>query len=332
MTHNTITKNLAKPESAPHPEAKASDAATAVIERLVPVAGYPFAYDCNPEWIPIFDLQIELIREDIERARSEDKQIVYLSCPISPRGGGNISTNVEIARSTQHRIHERWGNRLWVLNPVMYQMESKGGAGLMNRHASVLGVPLPKVAPSGGDYLRMWTKVLVEETLPRLISKEPHLGPHLGSKFDAFYFLGPSDVHHFFTQGQNIPLTEAIEKYLAQRFTMDADFRDSYSEYPALEWGKPAKDQSPDELKARDAWEVRRKDFFRFYALRAGVNYSLGSHDEWNILVEVNRRRAAVKDRNGFPGVGDLMSAWFEGRQVPPGAAETSTQKGYDVS
>jgi len=303
-----------------------------VIKGLVPVEGYPFVYDCNPEWIPIFDLQIELIREDIERARSEDKMIVYLSCPISPRGGGNAPTNVEIARATQVNMHARWGNRLWVLNPAVYQMESKSGAGLMNRHANQLDVSLPSTPPSGGDYMRMWCKVLIEESLPKLVSKVPSSGPHFGSKFDAFYFLGPSDVHHFFTQGQSVQLTDTIEKYFAQRFAIDCDFRDIYSEHPTLEWGKPAGEQSAAEQAARDTWELRRKEFVRFYALRAGVNYSLGSHDEWNIMVEINRHRTANKDKNGFPCIGDLLSAWFEGRQVPPGSSEAITVKGYDTS
>ncbi|MEQ1934775.1 MAG: hypothetical protein ABL962_13020, partial [Fimbriimonadaceae bacterium] len=301
-------------------------------ERIHPVEDYPFLFDCNPEWIAIFDEQIQLIREDIHRARSEDKQIVYLSCPISPRGGGNSPTNVEIARATQHRLHSRWGNRLWVLNPAMYQMESKGGAGLMNRHAKKLRVPLPETPPLGGDYMRMWSKVLIEETLPLLVKKDPYPGPHFGRCFDAYYFLGPSDVHHFFTQGMDVPLTEVIEKYFAQRFAVDADFRDQYSDRPVIDWGKPSKEQSRADQDDRDAWEAKRKDFFRFYALRAGVNYSLGSHDEWNILVEINRKRVADRDKNGFPNVGELMSAWFDGCQVPPGAVETRTQAGYDVS
>lgn len=296
------------------------------------VTDYPFVYDWSLEWAPIFDEQIELIREDIHRARSEDKLVVYLSCPISSRGGGNAPTNVEIARATQIQILSRWGHRLWILNPAMYQMESKGGAGLMNRHAKKLAVPLPKDPPSGSDYMRMWSKVLIEETLPKLVSEDPHPGPHFGSHFDGYYFLGPSDVHSFFTQGQNIALTDAIEKFFAQKVALDPDFRDEFSDRPIIDWGKPRKEQISGDLDAREAWEAKRKEFFRFYALRASVNYSLGSHDEWNILVEVNRHRVAVRDKNGLPAVGDLLAAWFDGRQVPLGAAETVTHLGYDQS
>ncbi|MFE7842665.1 hypothetical protein ACFU53_43345 [Streptomyces sp. NPDC057474] len=39
-------------------------------------------------------------------------------------------------------------------------------------------------------------------------------------------------------------------------------------------------------------WEARRKESVRFYTVRAGVSYSLGCHDEWNIFVRLNKARA----------------------------------------
>ena len=67
---------------------------------------------------------------------------------------------------------ERWGHRFWVLNPARYQLESKEGTGLMHLHAARLsaerGVEIDvdelfrRSPPHGGDYMRMWTRILVE--------------------------------------------------------------------------------------------------------------------------------------------------------------------------
>jgi hypothetical protein len=67
--------------------------------------------------------------------------------------------------------------------------------------------------------------------------------------------------------------------------------------------------------------------------LRASVNFSLGSHDEWNIFVELNRLR--LKDsQKGTPPDGDtgeLLAGFFDGRQVDPGAAVQVVSRGYAV-
>ena len=293
------------------------------------VPGYPFIFPWTDVWRPIFDEQIELILEDIARAKAEDKVILYLSCPISSRGGGDSRTNVEIARATEIHLLNQWGHRFWILNPARYQMESKEGTGLMVRHAKKLGIPLPAGRPSGGDYMRMWAKVLIEETPPRLINADPPEPPRLGLHFDAYYFLGPTDVRRFFGYGQDTTLTDAIEACFSRSYATDPDFRDRY-EVPDILWGEDPKNLTSQKNKLLDEWEMRRKQYFRYYSLRAGVNYSLGSHDEWNILVEINKRRLKILD-NGLPGVGELLAAFFEGRQVSPGAVVSLVDKGYDV-
>src|SRR6185437_7403866 len=135
------------------------------------------------EWETIFDEQIALIKSDVARARAEDRLAVYLSCPISSRGGGWSGTNVDIARHVERALLERWGEAFWVLNPAQYQLESKAGTGLINQHAEKHKIDLKnlliKSSPGGGDYMRMWTKVLVEDGMG-----------NLGRNFDAFYFLG----------------------------------------------------------------------------------------------------------------------------------------------
>jgi hypothetical protein len=74
---------------------------------------------------------------------------------------------VEIAKGVERRFLSQRGERFWILNPAQYQLESKEGTGLMEMHAKKCDVDLGKLRevshPAGGDYMRMSTKVLVED-------------------------------------------------------------------------------------------------------------------------------------------------------------------------
>lgn len=287
-----------------------------------PVPGFPLAFEWHGgDWKTIFDLQTQLIKEDVARARAEGRICLYLSCPISSRGGGWSGTNVDIARFVERKILDRWGEAFWVLNPVQYQLESPAGTGLIVRHAKAAGIDLDALLkhgmPTGGDYLRMWTKVLVEDG-----------GDNLGRNFDAFYFLGPRDVFSFFTKHESSTLTAGIESYFAQKFATHASFCDAFS-VPGIDWGDA--NQSHGTPNRRDAWVAKRKEFIRFYGLRASANFSLGCHDEWNILRLVNQGR---RKKSAGPGkrdgdVGDQLAAFFDGSQVDPASSESVLSRGY---
>ncbi len=92
-----------------------------------PVSSIPILYEWHEEYEPVFDLQVETIRQDLMLARKRNKFIAYLSCPISRRGGGSRSTNVAIAEFVQGRIEAKWGGKLWALNPAEYQMDTEIG-------------------------------------------------------------------------------------------------------------------------------------------------------------------------------------------------------------
>ena len=286
-----------------------------------PVKGFDLRFAWQTVWVPIFDKQIALLREDIARARAEDRAVVYLSCPLSSRGGGFAATNVEIANHTQRRLLREWGHRFWILNPAQYQLESKEGTGLLVRHARELGMTSADIAalprPEGGDYMRMWTKVLVEDA-----------DNNEGSLFDAYYFLGPTDVREFLTQGGALSVTAGVEEFFARQFAMDVDFRDAFS-VPGIrwdpDWTKSTHSSSAQQAELRALWEDKRKAFFRYYAIRASVAFSLGSHDEWNIFRLLNIARL----RNSKGDVGGLIAGYFDGRQIDPGAAVTVIDPGY---
>jgi hypothetical protein len=72
--------------------------------------------------------------------------------------------------------------------------------------------------------------------------------------------------------------------------------------------------------------ERRRNEFFRYYGVRAGVNYSRGSHDEWNIWQMLNTER---RERLNL---GDQIAGFFAGEQIPPATTEQSISPGYAVA
>src|SRR5260370_35726034 len=82
-----------------------------------PVLDFPLTFSWHEHYWPcIFDKQVDLIRHDIRRAMADGKLIVYLSCPISARGGGDQSTNIDIAKFLEKRLLSQLGERVWVLN------------------------------------------------------------------------------------------------------------------------------------------------------------------------------------------------------------------------
>lgn len=287
-----------------------------------PVPGFPMRFRWQTGlWYDLFEKQIELLDRDIARARAEDMVMVFLSTPLSGRGGGHFATNVEIADHTRRRLMEDWGHRFWVLNPGQYQMESKEGTGLMHLHARELSRELGeeidvdelfrRSPPGGGDYMRMWTRVLVEDG-----------GDDLGRRWDVVYFLGPSDVRDFFTESGARTWTAGVEEYFARKATMNREFYESFAP-PFVD----ARGNRLDDEAEEEEWKRRRDEFFRYYTIRAGANFSLGSHDEYNVWRLLNERRRAASPT----GISDQIAGFFDGRQVDPASATARTAPGYEV-
>jgi hypothetical protein len=276
-----------------------------------PVSEIDIEFEWQTSVVPLIDKQITLIQQDVRRAFDGHKVIVYLSCPISSRGGGYSGTNVDIALHTERRLLEEWGERFWILNPCRYQMESGEGANLLQRHVG--GTKIKRSDIKGGDYMRMWTRVLCEDAIVDRGKESQADLKNSGRCFDAFYFLGPSDVRDFFIRPGPQTLTAGVEEYFARRYATDHEFMRFYSP------------------KKQAEWESRRRAFFVFYAIRASANYSLGSHDEWNILRLLNRRRLAASQKTGMLAgdVGEQIAGFFDGRQIDPAAFHLPATQGY---
>jgi hypothetical protein len=116
----------------------------------------------------------------------------------------------------------------------------------------------------------------------------------LGEDFDFVYFVGPSEfARHFSLDGR-----------------ADMERLDDY--YDGLVKTDP------------DLAKIDKKSFREYYALRASVAFSLGSHDEWNIARAINEARRASKDY----GIARQLGVFFDGRPVAPGLFETPIAAG----
>ncbi|WP_225152144.1 hypothetical protein [Bradyrhizobium sp. NBAIM08] len=122
----------------------------------------------------------------------------------------------------------------------------------------------------------------------------------LGRDFDVIYFAGPSDFAEFFSFDGRSDL-EKLEQY--------------YDGLRKTETGLAT---------------VNRTEFRNYYGLRASVSFSLGSHDEWNIVRKINERRKEEKDgQDGF-GVARQVALMFNGSSVAPGLFEATTASGNE--
>ena len=139
-------------------------------------------------------------------------------------------------------------------------------------------------AAGGAEYMAVWTAVLAGED-------------GAGRDFDTVHFTGPGDMRAFFGCGP-ADVTGCIDRYLTTRAAADPKLRRDVADNPA-----------------------RRQDFVRYYALRASSAYSSGAHDEWNIAVRINRKRA----------LGDQLAMFFDGRPASPAEMETEVSAGYEL-
>jgi hypothetical protein len=295
-----------------------------------PVVDFPIEFEWQTgDWEILFDRQAALVKADLKRAHHEGRAIVYMSCSISSVGGGHFATNVDVAGSVERNLMAKWGERFFILNPSRYQMETKEGTGLIIQHAEAIKretgrvIDLDKLMqicpPTGGDYMRMWTKVMVED---EYYSGANKIIPNCGNILDLVYFIGPTDVQDFFL-GEARSLSQAVEIYFARKYAFDSDFK---RDFDCLEPQGICRPFNLDIPQERDLWRQRRLDFFKYYAIKAGTSFSLGCHDEWNIAVLLNEKRRANPD---IYGIGGQICMFFDGRQLDLGTCCNQIAPGY---
>ncbi|HKA81537.1 MAG TPA: hypothetical protein VKD43_15980 [Xanthobacteraceae bacterium] len=117
----------------------------------------------------------------------------------------------------------------------------------------------------------------------------------LAPDFDFVYFVGPADFTKFFGLDGRADM-EKLDAY--------------YDGLAKTDTGVSS---------------INKVKFRNYYALRASVAFSLGSHDEWNIVRSINTKR---RDADKQAGIVKQLAVFFEGRAVPPGMYEAPIQPG----
>jgi hypothetical protein len=136
---------------------------------------------------------------------------------------------------------------------------------------------------TGGDYMAVWADILAGVD-------------GSGSDFDLAYFVGPFDVWKYFG-AESGPRLDMIEKWLADKAEGSAAYKVIYDD------------------------PVLRQKFLRYYGLRGSTIYSKGAHDEWNIVLGLNAKRA----------IGDYIAVYFDGKPIEPGDYQVHVLAGYET-
>ena len=158
-------------------------------------------YCTDPAFNTVVAANVQKIRQDIRAQRQAGKLIIYASTPISPRGGGHVGVNLEIAASVKAKLEKEYGSVVWVLDPGKYQMPDVDGK-----------------SAGGGEYMVMWTDVLAGED-------------GTGKDFDLAHFTGPGDMRAFFGCGKE-DIGGCVARYVDARAGADPKFRQEVAENP----------------------------------------------------------------------------------------------------
>lgn len=111
----------------------------------------------------------------------------------------------------------------------------------------------------------------------------------LGQDFDFIHFAGPSDFARFFSLHGRDDM-KRLQRYYDRHSRLDPELS-----------------------------KVNRTLFRNYYALRASVAFSYGSHDEWNIMRAINQKRREADSKIGLPS---QLGVLFDGQAVSPGLFE----------
>ena len=180
----------------------ATPAAECAAPKAVVTTAVGMKYCADPAFDGVIASQVQRVRQDVRAQRQAGKLIVYASTPISPRGGGHVETNLDIAASVKSRLEKEYGGAVWVLDPGRHQMPDVGGK-----------------SPGGAEYMVMWTGVLAGED-------------GMGRDFDMVHFTGPNDMRAYFGCGRD-DVTGCIDRWLTARAGGDEKLHRSVAADPA---------------------------------------------------------------------------------------------------
>jgi hypothetical protein len=219
-----------------------------------------------------------------------DEKVAYFRAQIAAeRAKGKAVGYLSIPLSTAGGSY--FGVNREVAQQIKERVEARLGANsawLLNSTAKDADLPtLNGVRAGQTDYLLMWNRIL-----------EGQKG--LGEDFDFVYFAGPSDFASYFGLTGKGDM-DRLATYFDDRVAKDADMK-----------------------RAVERGTLTAAGFRNYYALRASTAFSVGAHDEWNIIRAVNTRR---RDDPKL-GVPNQLPVLFDGRALSSAETEQPVAAG----
>ena len=185
---------------------------------------------------------------------------------------------------------------------------SSAGGGVYHINAEVAASVKTVVEKRfGGDHVWLLNPAVAESNIPNGTGADYMLmwttileGSDGLGDFDFAYFVGPQAFARFLGLDGQSDMAK-LEQYFDKRVKSDPELE------KAVQKG------------------LTRSAFRNYYAFKASTNISRGAHDEWNIVRALNERRRA----NDKFGIGNQITALFDGHGVSPADFETATSQGY---
>ncbi len=219
----------------------------------------------------------------------DEKVASYRAAIAAERAKGKAIGYMSVPLSTTGGSY--FGVNREVAQQVKDRVEARYGSGsvwLLNPTAKEADLPtLNGVRAGQGDYLVMWTRILEGEK-------------GLGDDFDFVYFVGPSDFAGFFGLTGKGDM-DRIAAYFDERLQKDADLK-----------------------RAVERGTVTAASFRNYYGLKASAAFSVGAHDEWNVIRTINARR---RDDARF-GLANQLPMMFDGRALSSAESEQAVATG----
>jgi hypothetical protein len=223
------------------------------------------------------------------KAAIDEKVAYYRAAIAAERAKGKAIGYMSVPLSTAGGSY--FGVNREVAQKVKERVEARFGtasAWLLDPTAKEADLPtLNGVRAGQGDYLVMWTRIL-----------EGDKG--LGEDFDFVYFVGPSDYAGFFGLTGKGDM-DRIAAYFDERLQKDVDLK-----------------------RAVERGTVTAASFRNYYGLKASAAFSVGAHDEWNVIRTVNARR---RD-DAKLGLANQLPMMFDGRALSSAESEQAVTAG----
>lgn len=185
----------------------------------------------NHEFDSLINANVSRLRRDLAVARSSGKLTIYISTPLSTKGGSHFAVNAAAADATKKALATRFGtDRVYILNPADVSMR------IGDKNAGQ------------GDYMLLWALVLGGER-------------GLAEDFDAVYFMGPSDYAstlHLTGTDDLVQLGKEFDRLLSENVKFADDVRNKRltKESFLVYYGLRA--SAAFSAGARDEWNIAR--------------------------------------------------------------------------